>query len=165
MKTLYLVRHAKSSWDEPGLSDLERPLAKRGKREAPMMGEILAKRKEIPELIISSPAKRAFSTAKRIAKEMNYPVKNIAADESLYMGDSEDYLKAIGAVNDSVQKLMLLSHNPGVTYFANHISESEIDNVPTSGVVRIDFEFNSWKEIENQKGKLVFFDYPKKYKT
>lgn len=165
MRTLYLVRHGKSSWDEPSLGDQERPLAKRGKHDAPLMGKMLAKRKEIPQLMISSPAKRAFSTAKRMAKAMDYPVKKILTDETLYMGDSDDYYKVIRSAPDSADKIMLFTHNPGITHFANHISGSNINNVPTCGVVRVDLDINSWKEIDNSKGKLVFFDYPKKHKT
>jgi len=165
MKILYLVRHAKSSWDEPGLADLERPLNKRGKNDAPAMGKKLYEQGEKPDLIITSPAKRAFSTARRIAKELDYSAKNIVKDETLYMADTDDFFKVIQSVPDSVKRLMLYAHNYGITYFANHISESQIDNIPTCGVVRIDFDVKSWKEIENKKGKMVFFEYPKKHKT
>lgn len=165
MKILYLVRHAKSSWDQSELGDAERPLNKRGKTDAQIMGQLLASKSESPDLIISSHAKRAFSTAKRIAKELEYPVKNIIINEELYMADSDDYYKIIDSVPGIVNKLMLFSHNYGITYFANHISASNIDNIPTSGIVRVDFDTSSWKEIKNIKGKLIFFEYPKKYKT
>jgi|SRR4030095_367870 len=165
MKTLYLVRHAKSSWDEVDLSDHERPLAKRGKHDAPMMGKILAEREEKPDFIISSPAKRAYSTAKRMAKEFDYSTEKIHIDESLYMGDTDDFYKVIQSTSDEFNRIMLFSHNPEITYFANSAASANIDNIPTCGVVRVDFETNSWKEIKNKKGKLVFFDYPKKYKT
>jgi phosphohistidine phosphatase len=163
MKTLYLVRHAKSSWKHPELSDLERPLSKRGKIEAPFMGKLLMKKKEVPELIISSPAKRALSTAKRLAEEMEYSKKNIVAANDLYMADLEDFNTVITEYGKSNESIMILGHNPGLTTFANYISSSNIDNIPTSGVVRIDLDIASWKEISNQKGNLVFFEYPKKY--
>jgi phosphohistidine phosphatase len=165
MKSLYLVRHAKSSWDNPGLGDLERPLNKRGKEDAPKLGKLLLKNGDIPDMLLSSPAKRAFSTAKRIAGELDHSVKNIIKDETLYMADTEDFLNVIQSVPDSVTKLMLFGHNYGITYFANYISDSDIDNIPTCGAVRIDFEFESWKDICDKKGKLVFFEYPKKHKT
>lgn len=165
MKILYLVRHAKSSWEQIDRSDTERPLSKRGKSDAPMMGKLLASKGECPELIVSSHAKRAMSTAKRIAKELDYPQKKIVVNEELYMADSDDYYKIIDAVPNSVNKLMIFSHNYGITYFANHISDSNIDNIPTCGIVRVDFETGKWKEIKNTKGKLAFFEYPKKYKT
>jgi phosphohistidine phosphatase len=129
------------------------------------MGKKLYEQGEKPDLIITSPAKRAFSTARRIAKELDYSVKNIVKDETLYMADTDDFFKVIHSVPDSVKRLMLYAHNYGITYFANHISESQIDNIPTCGVVRIDFDVKSWKEIENKKGKMVFFEYPKKHKT
>ncbi|HJY64294.1 MAG TPA: histidine phosphatase family protein [Ignavibacteria bacterium] len=164
MKSLYLVRHAKSSWDDPGLSDLERPLNKRGKTDSPAMGKLLYKQNDIPELMISSNAKRAFSTAKRIAKELDYPVKKIIVNDKLYMADIDDFINVIHSRNEEIDKLMLFGHNYGITYFANYISDADIDNIPTCGIVRIDFDFNSWKEIENKKGKLIFFEYPKKHK-
>lgn len=165
MKTLYLVRHAKSSWDTPGLGDMERPLNKRGKNDAPKMGKMLSQMGEIPDLMVSSPAKRAFSTAKRIAKELDYPVKRIIKDETLYMADTDDFYKVILSTPDKVNRLMLYAHNFGITYFANHITPADIDNIPTCGVVRVDFDIDSWKQIEDKKGKLIFFEFPKKHKT
>lgn len=162
MRTLYLVRHAKSSWDFPALDDKDRPLNKRGKRDAPKMGQVLKQKGEMPELIISSPAKRAFSTAKKIAKELGYPAKNIEKDSKLYMADVENFFSVIKKTNKNVNKLMLISHNFGITYFANYISGSAIDNIPTCGAVRIDFEIDSWKKIEKKKGELIFFEHPKK---
>lgn len=163
MLSLYLIRHAKSSWDTPGLKDNERPLNKRGKIDAPKMGKILKNRGEFPDLIISSPAKRAYSTAKRIAKELKYNIDNILKDEKLYMADTEDFLSVIRNTKKNVYKLMILSHNYGITYFANYISGSDINNIPTCGIVRIDFEIDSWEQINTNKGKLVYFEYPKKY--
>lgn len=163
MRTLYLVRHAKSSWDFPALDDMNRPLNKRGKHDAPKMGRLLKEKGEQPDLLISSPAKRAFSTAKRIAKELGYPAKDIIKDKRLYMADVENFFSVISKAGKKVNKLMLFSHNYGITYFANYISGSNIDNIPTCGVVRIDLDLDSWKNIETQKGKLIYFEYPKKY--
>jgi len=163
MRSLYLVRHAKSSWDSPELSDHQRPLNKRGKKDAPKMGKLLRERNELPDLMISSTAKRAFSTAKRIAEELGYKIKDIEKNEMLYMADTNEYYNIIRKAPKKVYKLMLFSHNYGITYFANNISNSNIDNIPTCGVVRIDFEIDSWKDIENQKGNLIYFEYPKKY--
>ena len=163
MRSLYLVRHAKSSWDFPELSDDKRPLNKRGKKDAPLMGKLLKKNSEFPELMISSPAKRAFSTAKRIAQELGYKLKDIEKNDGLYMADTDEFYDVIRSVSKNIYKLMVFSHNYGITYFANHISDSNIDNIPTCGIVRIDFEIDSWKDIQNNKGNLVFFEYPKKY--
>lgn len=163
MTTLYLVRHAKSSWKNLKLSDLDRPLNKRGKRDAPFMGRLLKKMNEYPDLIISSPAKRAFSTAKRFSKELDYPIKKILKDEKLYMAEITEFVSVIKKTHKSVKRLMLFVHNYGITNFANFISQSNIENIPTAGVVRIDFEFKSWKDIDASKGKLTFFEFPKKY--
>lgn len=163
MRSLYLVRHAKSSWDIPGLSDLERPLNKRGKHDAPMMGKLLKNMGEIPDLIITSPAKRANSTAKRIATEIDYNEKGITINDLLYMADIENFIEVIKDVNEKFKKIMIFSHNYGITDFANYISTSDIENIPTCGVVKIDFKFDSWNKIKKEKGKLVFFEYPKKY--
>ncbi|MCI0448670.1 MAG: histidine phosphatase family protein [Chlorobi bacterium] len=164
MRTLYLVRHAKSSWNYPELSDIERPLNKRGKSDAPKMGRLLRKKDESPDLMVSSSAKRAFGTAKRIAKEIGYPVKKIVKDETLYMADTEEFFSVIKDTPDKASKLMLIAHNYGITYFANYISDSSIDNIPTCGIVRIDFKIDSWKDIEKNKGKMIYFEYPKKHK-
>lgn len=163
MKSLYLVRHAKSSWDNPSLEDSKRPLNHRGKENAVLMGKILRKRNEIPDLIISSNAKRARNTARRFAKEIGYPIKDIIEDKKLYMADSIDFEKVISKVNDDIKALMLFSHNPGITNFLNSISGSDITNIPTSGICRIDFDIKSWNEINDSKGNLIYFDYPKKY--
>lgn len=165
MRSIYLVRHAKSSWDSHGLADRDRPLNGRGKNDALKMGRLLAERNEVPELIISSPAKRAFSTAKRIANELGYKVKHIEKNELLYMADTEEFFTVITETPKKVHKLMLFSHNYGITYFANYISGSNIENIPTCGIVRVDFEAESWKDIANQKGKLIYFEYPKMYST
>jgi phosphohistidine phosphatase len=160
-KTLYLVRHAKSSWKHSGLSDSERPLNKRGKHDAPMMGKVLREKNEIPELIISSPAKRTLSTAKHYAKELGYEMKKIKTDNSLYFGDVNDYLVLLEGIDDKFNNVMLFTHNPGITYFVNYISGSNIENIPTAGTAKIDLNITSWREIINTQGKLNFFIFPK----
>lgn len=160
-KTLYLVRHAKSSWKNPDLADSQRPLNKRGKRDAPLMGRTLRERREIPELLISSPAKRALSTAKLFAKEFNYKKGKIEISEILYMASSSDFYNAIEKCNNFLKSIMLFSHNPGITDFVYLISGYGIENIPTSGTVRIDFDTDSWKGIKNKKGEIKFFISPK----
>lgn len=163
MKQLILVRHAKSSWDNARLSDMERPLNKRGKRDAPMMGRLLAEKGENPELVISSPAKRALSTAKRIADELGYDRSSVKINNSLYMADNDDFCSVIGDVNDKVSCLMMFSHNYGITDFANRITGENISNIPTCGIIKAELDIDSWTEIINTKGKLIYFEYPKKY--
>jgi phosphohistidine phosphatase len=163
VKTLFLNRHAKSSWDSDAGSDFERPLNKRGKTDAPLMGKYLSKERRIaPEIIISSPAKRAIKTAEIIAKEIGYPVKNIVANKNIYEAGPSSILEIIQKINDCYHSAMLFGHNPGFTSLASYLSNVNIGNMPTCGICRIDFNVDSWRKVEIESGTLVFFDYPKK---
>ena len=164
MKTLYLVRHAKSSWKNTSLEDIKRPLNGRGRNNAVQMGKLLKKGKEFPQLIISSPAKRAYDTAKRIAMELGYPVKKIVRDERLYMAGDDEYFEVIKEVKKRVDRLMIVSHNFGLTIFANRITGTDLVNIPTAGVVRTDFDLKKWqgikKSVKKSPGSLIFFESP-----
>ena len=163
MKRLYLVRHAKSSWDDPDLSDIDRPLNKRGKKDAPIMGERLKnEHKAKPDLIISSPAKRAIRTARIIAKEIGYSKEKIEIKDSLYASGVTAMLNVIHYLDDSLDEVMLFGHNPDLTSLANYLSNQQVDNIPTCGVFCVDFDVKSWQDIEKGKGIFKFFDYPKK---
>lgn len=163
MKTLYLIRHAKSSWDDLSLEDFERPLNTRGKQDAPKMGKRLKKLKIMPDLVVSSPAKRAAKTAKKITKEIGYAAEDIAFIDNLYHASMNDLLHIVQNIPSSVDNLMLFGHNPGLTDFANAVCENDIDNIVTAGVYTLQFEVNDWNQIKfNKKGKLLFYDYPKK---
>jgi len=164
MKTLYLVRHAKSSWKHPELSDFERPLNKRGKNDAPFMGKMLYDKGINPELIISSPAKRASSTAKIIASELNYDKEKIIFDKNIYEGTGRRLLEIISEIKEKYNFVMLFGHNPGLTVLSNNLSDRFIDNIPTSGVVALEFN-TSWKEIELNSAGFLFFEYPKKHQV
>ena len=163
MKTLYLVRHAKSSWKEKGLADKDRPLNKRGAEYADMMVNLLKKVNNIPDSIITSPAKRASDTAIIFSKGFFENPDQIQTNELLYMADYEDFISVIKEVKEEFSKMMLFSHNPGITFFACAVSNADIENIPTCGIVRIDFNIDSWKNISTVKGEVVFFEYPKKY--
>ena len=162
MKQLILVRHAKSSWDEPDLADIDRPLNKRGKTDAPEMGLRLKKQGIMPELMISSPAKRARSTAKKIAKQLQYPKENIKFAEGIYEATPDNLLMLVKNVQGNPGTLMLFGHNPGITEFANSLTGINIHNIPTCGIVSIQFDVDEWQQVEYKKGKLILFDYPKK---
>lgn len=164
MKTLYIVRHAKSSWDNPELSDFERPLNERGKRDAPRMAKRLKEKDLHPDIVISSPAKRALSTARRICKVLGFSKDNIRTDRRLYHADDEMMLSVIREVPSKANKLVIFAHNPGLTDFVNSINDEDldIDNVPTCGVVAFSFNTENWSSIQWNSGKLLFFDYPKK---
>ena len=161
-KTLFIVRHAKSSWDDTGLDDRERPLNERGKEEAPKMGKHLAGYAVRPELITSSPAVRALKTAEKIAKELGFKKSDVLVNEGLYTFDGGSLTDVIKGFDDKYRSVMLIGHNPAITALVNELSNTRIDNVPTCGVVLLEFGSGSWKDIENGSGKLLDFDYPKK---
>jgi phosphohistidine phosphatase len=164
MKTLYLVRHAKSSWSDSSLRDFDRPLNERGKHDAPFMGKLLNEKKCKPDLFLASPAKRAYSTAKKIAKEMGVDKSAIVTNAQLYHADESLLLYVVQSQINAIQSLMLFGHNPGLTEFAALLSHHEFENIPTCGVVCIDFLADSWREVKFNTGTLRFFEYPKKYK-
>ncbi|WP_276365924.1 histidine phosphatase family protein [Chryseolinea sp. H1M3-3] len=163
MKTLYVVRHAKSSWEDPNQPDFERGLNKRGKRDVPRMAKRLKEKNFHPDLILTSPAKRAFSTAKKMAEILLFPKEKIKTDRILYHADEETILSVVQTINDKHDTILVLGHNPGLTEFVNALAESDvfIDNVPTCGVVAFSMPVDSWKEVNWKSGKLLFYDYPK----
>ncbi len=158
---LYIVRHAKSSWDDAALRDFDRPLNERGKNDAPLMGRRLQKRGIAPDIMISSSAKRARSTAKRIARELNFSETQIRFTDSLYHAEPEMILSVIHQLPDTAHSVMVFGHNPGLTDFVNQYMDVHIDNIPTCGIVAAKFNLHSWKDIGSVKGELVFFDFPK----
>ncbi len=161
MKTLCIIRHAKSSWDDAGLSDFERPLNERGKNDAPRMGKRLKERGLKPELIVSSPAKRAHSTSKRIARELQYAEKNILPEKRLYHADSETILEVIRNLDNRYKTVMVFGHNPGLTDFVNDVLHADLPNLPTCGVVAARFQTDSWEKADAGNCRLWFVDFPK----
>ena len=165
MKTLYLVRHAKSSWKYPDLDDFERPLNKRGRKSAPFMGTILKKLKVAPDLILSSPANRASMTARIIADKIGYPLDKIRYSESIYEFSANALIDIIEQLEDGVDKVMLVGHNPALTDLANYIGDKAISNLPTGGVFCADLNIPSWAKISDRCGKVKFFEFPKKHES
>lgn len=161
MKTLFLVRHAKSSWDDTALSDKDRPLDDRGRRDAPEMGKRLAKRAVKPDLILSSPARRALTTAEVIAKKLDYRLKGIVVDDRLYAGGADDLLNVIRELDDESERVMLFGHNPELTELAHRLS-SKITHMPTCAIAELTFNAKSWSKIGKAKVAKVVLDYPKK---
>jgi len=163
VKSLYIIRHAKSSWDNPLQDDLDRPLNDRGKRDAPRMAKRLKEKEIHPDLMLSSPAKRARSTARRMAKVFKYDKENIKTDRSLYHADEATLLSVIQQINNKHDVVMLFGHNPGLTDFVNSFmaDELDIDNIPTAGVVAFRLDVANWKDVEWGKNKILFFDFPK----
>lgn len=162
MKTLTLVRHGKSSWDHPGLADIERPLNSRGVRDAPRMGSRLAARNERPKIIISSPAVRALTTAKVIASALGYPAAGIITDERLFHAYSDQLLDVIRSFETSLHHVMLVGHNPGLTNLVEQLAHAGITNIPTCGIVVIGFPIDHWRDLSDDASEMLLFDYPKK---
>lgn len=165
MKELILVRHAKSSWKDASVYDHERPLNKRGKRDAPEMGARLKRRGCEPDLIVSSSAVRALETARTIAGEIGYARKGIMVEDRLYGAGVTELLQVISGVDDSVDSLMLCAHNPGLTDLANHLGPRDIFNLPTCAVLHLRFDTASWNAIGQVTGDEVLYDYPKRTST
>ncbi len=161
MKTLYLVRHAKSSWKFPELDDFERPLNKRGKRDAPAMGRLLKDKDIMPDIIISSPAVRASMTTKIISDILSYPLSRVKYSDEIYEADTTSLLRVVSRVDDKFNSTMLIGHNPGMTYFANMLASARIDNIPTCGIFCTELDISSWQEISGNCGTFKFFKSPK----
>ena len=157
---LYLVRHAKSSWAERGLPDHDRPLNARGRSDAPRMFERLHSAATVPELIVSSDAVRAASTARLLHEAIQGRPEQIAFEAGLYHAGVEQITAIARALPDSAQTVALVGHNPGMTYTANELAENlDLDNLPTCGIVGIHFDIHRWAELTS--GLLCYFDYPK----
>jgi len=162
MKKLYIIRHAKSSWDSDAKSDFDRPLNKRGKRDAPLMGEVLKELDVMPDLILASSAKRTTMTALILAEKIGYD-EEIVFEDDLYLASDSEIDGFIKRVDDSINSLFVIAHNPGVTNFINRFTDDYISNLPTTGVFAIEFEVESWHDIKPRSGKKLFFEYPKKH--
>ena len=162
MKTLTLVRHAKSSWKDNSLADRDRPLNKRGERDAPVMGRRIVEAGIRPSLIVSSPAVRAWTTAKAVAKEIGYPSEFLQRDKDLYLGSLSDILDVVVAQDNGFNSLMLFGHNPGFTDFANYLVPGLTNNLPTAGVVSVNIDQDDWNIDDQPTAELVLYDYPKK---
>ncbi len=160
MKTLFLVRHAKSSRDEAGLPDRQRPLAERGRHDAPEMGKRLAARPVHPDLILCSPARRALETAQIIARKLDYKSADIVVVERLYAAQANELLTLIHSLDDEFERVMLFGHNPALEELAYHLSKT-ITRMPTCAVVDFDFEAESWSKADTATVARVGLDYPK----
>ncbi len=162
MKTLTLVRHAKSSWNDPGLADRDRPLNGRGEHDAPMMGARIRDHELRPSLIVSSPAVRAWTTARIIAAEIGYPREFLQRDERLYLASPSDIIDVLAEQDVGFNSIMIFGHNPGFTEFANRLVPGLTSNVPTCGIVSVDLETDDWDLGFMPPCTLRFFDYPKR---
>lgn len=154
MKTLLLMRHAKSSWKDHGLKDVERPLNKRGKNDAPLMGKLLKEKELTPQLILSSPAERASATAKALSEHCGYKGK-IKYLDSFYLGEPSAYLKALHKISDEIERVMVIGHNPGLEGLLQLLSH-QVESLPTAAIAHLALPIAHWKKLDDKtEGELV----------
>ena len=162
MKTLYLIRHAKSDQHTGILADIDRPLNTRGYADAHKMSLASKDKLLFPDAIITSPAVRAISTALIFARNIKYNTGNVAIHPALYQPSSTNYLSTISETEDKINTLFLFAHNPMITNTANSLTDEVIEHIPTSGIVGISNDCSNWKDFISSAGKLILFDFPKK---
>jgi phosphohistidine phosphatase len=162
MKTLYIVRHAKSSWEYSGIEDIDRPLKKRGIKDAYLMSKFLSKKVSRPDVFISSSANRALHTAIIFCENFEYPLANLQIKRQLYSFSDGYLVKTVNALDDGFNSAIIFSHDHGLNTFVNKFGNKPISHVPTCGIIGLQFEEKHWKNIK--KGKTFMVEYPKNYK-
>ncbi|WP_343330217.1 histidine phosphatase family protein [Polaribacter staleyi] len=162
MKTLYIVRHAKSSWEYSGIEDIDRPLKKRGIKDAHLMSKFLAKEVGRPDVFVSSSANRALHTAVIFCENFEYPLSNLKIKKQLYSFSDGYLVKTVNALDDGFNSAIIFSHDHGINTFVNKFGNKPISHVSTCGVIGIQFEEKHWKNIK--KGKTFLIDFPKNHK-
>ncbi len=163
MKRLYVIRHAKSSWSDQGLSDFDRPLNKRGKRDAPIMGTRLKKNGAKPDIVVSSPAERAVKTARAIAKALGFPTGEIIEEMAIYHASLHDLTAVVSEIPDVCGEVIMVGHNPGFSELAGFLASDSDVYMQTCAVCCVDLEVDSWAQVSGGVGRMVSYDYPKKY--
>lgn len=162
MKTVYIVRHAKSSWDYKGIEDSDRPLKRRGIKDSYLVSSVLSEKIKRPDVFITSSANRALSTAIIFSNNFGYPLSNLQINKSLYNFSDGYLVKTIRALDDQFDSAIIFSHDHGINYFVNKFGSESISHVPTCGVIGIQFEDNHWKSVK--KGKTILKEFPKFHK-
>ena len=165
MKTLYLIRHAKSSWNDPGLDDFDRPLNKRGKRDAPFMASLLKGSKVQADFILSSPANRALTTARAFQDAYGLSDEDFATDKDLYHAYYRDVFRILSKVDDRYENVLCFGHNPTWTNVVNAFNDDYLANLPTCGIAEIRCPIDSWSEFSEGIGTLTNLYFPKQYFT
>ncbi len=162
MKTIYIVRHGKSSWEDMNLQDYERPLIEKGIKRTRKVARFLAEKKIVPGVIISSHAVRAHETAKIIAGKIGYQKGRIEINENLYFSGQDAIESILFGLDEKIESAMIVGHNPDMTNFANLFLSHQIDYLPTTGVVCVEFDTNEWTNIFMAPRKIPFIVIPKK---
>ncbi len=166
MKTVYIVRHAKSSWKYENIKDVDRPLKKRGISDAYLVAKNLSKKIKKPDVFVTSSANRALHTSVIFSDEFKYPLSNLKIKKSLYSFSDGYLIKTIKALDDSFDSAMIFSHDHGINTFVNAFGNKKIQHVPTCGVIAIQFDIKHWKNLNSDRsnGKTILIDFPKNYK-
>ena len=152
-RMLLILRHAKSSWKQPGLADHDRPLNKRGKRDAPRIGRLLRELEETPELILSSTARRTQATARLVADASGYEGE-ISLEREFYLGGPEDYINRLAQTPDSYQRVMIVGHNPGMEELVGQLL-GRYERMPTAALAIIELPIGQWSDLSEEiTGKL-----------
>ncbi len=166
MKQLIVVRHAKSDWGNEGLKDIDRPLNERGYTDAYALSEWFFEHHDVPKLFISSDATRALSTAFIFARNLNYETTQVKIVPKIYESNAATLKEVIASIDDTIGSAILFGHNPGITTLVNELNEELFfDNIPTCGIISIQFNAKSWKEAASTKGKISFQKFPKEFKS
>ncbi len=163
MKTLYIVRHAKSSWKYEGIDDADRPLKKRGINDAHIMSKALKKQIERPDVFMSSSANRALHTSIIFCNTFNYPLSNLKVNKSLYSFSDGYLIKRVKALDDAYDTAIIFSHDHGISTFVNKYGDKLIDHVPTCGIIGVKLNIKHWKNLS--KGKTILIDFPQNHKV
>ncbi len=161
MKTLFVIRHAKSSWKDATLQDFDRPLNARGKKDASDMAKRLIDQHFQIDMFVSSPAKRAKSTALLFCRQFHYSTHRLLLVRDLYDAEAETLLHSVSGLDPALQCVALVGHNPGLTTFANSLTAVHVDNMPTCSVFAVTCEVQDWKAFAHSPKQFLFFDYPK----
>jgi phosphohistidine phosphatase len=161
VKTLLIIRHAKSSWDDPAMSDVDRPLNERGKRDAPAMARRLIKADIDIDRFVSSPAKRARQTAELFVHEFGKKEKKIRYVPELYNATSPVFDSVVNGLDDEDDTVAIFSHNPGITAFANSLTAVRLDDMPTCAIFAVKSDTRHWTDFRAAGPQFWFFDYPK----
>lgn len=161
MKKLLLVRHAKSSWNEPSQSDFDRPLNDRGHKDAPRMAKRLLKENISIDAFVSSPAVRALTTAEYFAEAYDVKKKKVIQEPSLYLAEPKVFFNIISKLDDDYKTVAIFSHNPGISEFVNQLGVARVDDMPTCAIFGVQADVKSWKDFESAEKKFWLFDYPK----
>lgn len=162
MKSLHLVRHAKSSWDDLSVSDFDRPLNERGRKSAAFMAKRWLESDKPLNLIVSSPAKRALDTARIVAHGLEHLEVTLTTDANIYEAHVNDLLEVVNSISDDVHHVMLIGHNPSMSQLVEFLSGEAVE-LPTCAMVEIILDIDSWKEVSRGLGSFKSLDYPKKY--